>query len=63
MKSEERFLTPVAVNKMYGVPLARLRGWIRQGKVDGFQSGNRFYVDVPAFMARIEAGEFKEERG
>ena len=57
-----RFLSPVQFNKAYKVPLTRLRGWIKQNRVDGFRSGNRFYIDAPALLARIEAGEFKEAR-
>lgn len=38
----------------YEFPEYRLRQWIKQGRVPGWRSGNRFMVDVEAFINQLK---------
>lgn len=57
---KKKYLTAVQVNREIGIPLSRLRCWIKQGKVPGFKSGNRTYIDFFALLDMIDAGAFRE---
>ena len=48
------YLSPRQCNAKFGFPLNRLRGMIRRGEVQGFYSGNRFYIDETAFQKKLE---------
>ena len=41
-------------SKLYGIPEYRLRQWIKQGRVPGWHSGNRFMVDVEELLAQLK---------
>lgn len=49
----DRYRTPRQYAAQEGFPLQRLRAMIAQGVVPGFYSGNRFYIDVNAFSAKL----------
>lgn len=38
----------------YGIPEHFIRREIRAGRVPGFYSGSRFYINVPAFLQELE---------
>lgn len=38
----------------YEFPEYRLRQWIKQKRVPGWYSGNRFMVDVDAFLSQLQ---------
>lgn len=39
-----------------GVPEYRLRTWVKQGKVPGFNAASRYYVNVPLFLDGLQEG-------
>ena len=41
-------------SKLYGIPEYRLRQWIKQGRVPGWHSGNRFMVDIEELLALLK---------
>ena len=41
-------------SKLYGIPEYRLRQWIKQGRVSGWHSGNRFMVDIEELLALLK---------
>ena len=41
-------------SKLYGIPEYRLRQWIKQGRVPGWHSGNRFMVDIEELLAQLK---------
>lgn len=38
------------------IPEFRLRAWVKQGKVPGFYSASRFYVNVPLLLEGVQEG-------
>lgn len=42
------------------LPESVLRTWGKQGRLPGFQHGNRFYVDAPRLMADLRAGRMTD---
>ena len=51
---ETRFLTINQTAKAIGLPHTCLRAMQAQGKLPGFYSGTRFYVNVDMFRAKLE---------
>lgn len=54
---EKQYATIRQTAQIVGVPHDRIRAWQKEGLVPGFFSGSRFYVNVPRFKAKLEAGE------
>ncbi|MBQ3803294.1 MAG: helix-turn-helix domain-containing protein [Oscillospiraceae bacterium] len=52
-------------SKLCGIPEYRLRQWIKQGRVPGWHSGNRFMVDIEELLALLkkESLSFLTDRG
>lgn len=57
-QEQKEFQTIRMTAKLSGVPQQRLRRWVRQGRVRGFTSGNRFYICVPQFIDELRSGAF-----
>lgn len=53
-----RFATIRGTAAELGVPSDRIRAWVKQGKVKGFYSGSRFYVNVAQLQEALERGDF-----
>lgn len=43
--------------RIVGLSHDRIRQWQKQGLVPGFFSGSRFYVNLPRFLEKLDAGE------
>lgn len=54
---EKQFVTIRQAARALGLSHDRIRLWQKQGLVAGFYSGTRFYVNLPAFRAALEAGQ------
>lgn len=55
--SERDYLTIREAARLLHISHDRIRAWQREGLVPGFFSGSRFYVNLPRFKAKLEAGE------
>lgn len=53
-----KFATINGAAKELCVPASRLRDWVKQGKVKGFYSGSRFYVNCAQLQESLERGDF-----
>lgn len=55
-KSEIRFVTIREAAKAVGLSHALIRQFVKRGQVPGFYNGDRYYVNLPAFIDALEAG-------
>lgn len=55
--SERDYLTIREAARLLRISHDRIRAWQREGLVPGFFSGSRFYVNLPRFKEKLEAGE------
>ena len=59
MQNDRNFYTIKETARALGVPHMRIREWIRQGRVRGFTSGNRYYIDLQQLEAALKRGDFE----
>lgn len=52
------FLTINQGAKRNNVPSTRLRVWLAEGRLPGFYSGTRFYLDQAEFERRLSGGYY-----
>ncbi len=45
----------------YGFPEYRLRQWVKQKRVPGWRSGNRFMVDTQVFLEQLRDESIKAQ--
>lgn len=61
-----KFRTIRETAKELQVPECRLRAWVKQGRVKGFFSGSRYYINVLQLQDALNRGDFakpeQEER-
>lgn len=57
---ETQFLTIRQTAKALGVPETFVRREVKRGGVPGFRCGNRAYIDVAKFAAKLERAVLKE---
>lgn len=43
--------------RIVGVSHDRLRAWQKAGELPGFYSGSRYYVNLPRFLEKLDAGK------
>lgn len=43
--------------RIVGISHDRIRRWQKQGQVPGFYSGSWYYVNLPRFLEKLDAGE------
>lgn len=57
------YCTVNTINKRDGIPRDYMRGLISSGKMPGFRSGNRFYIDREAFLQMLKDGTLQDAGG
>lgn len=43
--------------RIVGLSHGLIRVWVKRGQVPGFFGGNRFYVNLPRFLEKLDAGK------
>lgn len=60
MENFKSFCTIKETARALGVPHMRIRQWVKAGRVRGFTSGNRYYIDLQQFEAALKRGDFEK---
>lgn len=55
MNKSTQFQTIRQVAKLFNLPEFSIRRLVKTGRVPGFYSGNRFYLNVPEFESQLNS--------